>query len=375
MTRIDRLADTTYDLLVQRARENGWKGTRTTRISAEDVRAAFNEATRGRPADAQPEETLATCVEVLRDRGVLRPMAVTNREKIPLARGFHLEPTVRTVKPEIPPAPIWHRELYDLDDHWNDARPLRRARYIAVNKWLKSKADRTPVPIRERCLDVFATFGSAECHPDAEKTLDTKTTAALFGEEDRLMKVLRTFRIPPPLLSETVLEETGGGYRKVGSGDLLLVIENSTTWWSLVEALSQVSQHRVGYVAWGLGMSFVSSVRSISARHRITEVRYFGDLDLSGIRIPARAAAVARKEGLPPVVPAERLYDALLALGRSAPSRELSTLERVRKDLNWLDPAHRPAAERLLTTGSRIAQEWVGLRHLTTSKDWHKDVQ
>ena len=74
-------------------------------------------------------------------------------------------------------------------------------------------------------------------------------------------------------------------------------------------------------------------------------------------------------------MPAERLYDALLALGRPAPSRELSALERAREDLNWRDPAHRPAAERLLASGSRIAQEWVGLRHLTTSKDWHKDVQ
>lgn len=30
---------------------------------------------------------------------------------------------------------------------------------------------------------------------------------------------------------------------------------------------------------------FAKSVQSIAERHRITEVRYFGDLDLSGIRI------------------------------------------------------------------------------------------
>ncbi|MFE3173102.1 Wadjet anti-phage system protein JetD domain-containing protein [Amycolatopsis sp. NPDC059090] len=375
MTRTDRIATATYDLLVRLARERGWRGTTATKVRADEVRLAFHEAVNGQFGDDQPEEMLSECVDLLCGRGVLRPMAATNRERVPLARGFHLEPIVRVLRPEVPPAPIWHRALYDLDKHWQDANPLRRARYAAVNKWLKSNADRTPVPVRERCLDVFASFGSAECHQDAEKTLDGKTTAALFGEEDRLMKLLSTFRVPPPLLSETVLEETGGGYRRVGAGDVLLVLENSTTWWSVVEVLGGISAHRVGHVAWGLGTSFVRSVRSIAERHHVAEVRYFGDLDLSGIRIPAQAAAVAREAGLPPVVPAVHLYDSLLRLGLPAPSREASAAERVQPHLSWLAGKHRRAVEDLLSTGSRLAQEWVGLRHLSTTTDWQADLR
>jgi Uncharacterized protein conserved in bacteria C-term(DUF2220) len=376
VTTADRVADVTYERLVQCARRQGWQGTTRTRINADDVRQAFHEAARGRLGDGPPDEALVACVAALHDRGVMTPMSTTNRERIALADGFHLEPIACPVTPVVPPAPIWHRELYDLERHWKDANPLRRARYVAVNRWLKSSADRTPVPVRERCLDVFATFGDPECHPDAEKTLDGRTTAALFGEEERLMSVLRTFRVPPPLLSETVLEETGIGYYAVGSGgDLLLVLENSTTFWSIVECLPRINHHRVGYVAWGLGMSFVRSVRSIAERHGVTEVRYFGDIDVSGIRIPALAASVAREYGLPPVRPAKRLYDALLALGRPAPSRETCSAERARTHLSWLTPQVRPAAEATVVAGNRLAQEWVGLRHLQASNDWHEDLR
>ncbi|WP_460957616.1 hypothetical protein [Parasphingorhabdus pacifica] len=369
------MADATYDLLVRWANARGWKGIRSTKVTADEVRRAFYEASKGRTDDTQPEAALAACVDILRNRGVLRAMRSTNREKVPLARGFHLTAVASAGSSEVPDMPIWHRELYDLADHWEAANPLRRARYVAVNRWLKSGVDRTRVPIRERCLDVFATFGSPECHPEAEKTLDAKTTAVLFGEEERLMAVLRTYRVPPPLLTETVLEETGGGYQRVGSGDLLLVLENSTTWHSIVKALPEPRKHRVGYVAWGLGASFIRSVQSIAERHRITQVRYFGDLDLSGVRIPAQAAAVAHDRGLPPVVPAPRLYDALLMIGRPSPSREKATIERAEPYLGWLDRAHRASATGLLAAGNRLAQEWVGLRHLTTSTDWHEDLR
>lgn len=374
MIRAERLSGAMHDLLVQRAKDSGWTGRRSKRISAEEVRSAFHTATGGRSNDEHPEETLDACVRTLCDRGLLRAMASTNREKIPLARGFHLQPIVSAIGLVTPPAPIWHRELYDLDGYWKSASPLRRARYVAVNRWLKSSVDRTPVPVRERCLDVFARFGDPECHPDAEKTLDSKTTTALFGDEDRLMRVLRTYRVPPPLLSETVFGDAGG-YRTVGSGDLLLVIENSTTWWSLVSSLAQVERHRVGHVAWGLGKSFISSVRSIAARHRVSEVRYFGDLDPSGIRIPARAAAIAAREGLPPVRPAERLYGALLAHGIPAPAREKVPVEQIKPDLDWLPRGYHGPVVPILAAGLRLAQEWVGLRLLTSTTDWHDDLR
>lgn len=374
-SRAERTADATHQLLVEQARSGGWKGRTATRISADDVRRAFHLAAKGASADDQPEEALAACVDLLCERQLLRRTRATDREKVSVARGFHLEPILRVVSREVPEMPIWHPEIYGLADHWASANSLRRARYVAVNRWLKSRADRTPVPVRERCLDVFGTYGSTECWQDAEKTLDAKTTAALFGDEERLMAVLRTFRIPPPLLSETIFDEAEGGGRRVGSGDLLLVVENSTTWWSIVEALPDPAEHRLGYVAWGLGASFIRSVASIAQRHRIAEVRYFGDLDYSGVRIPAQAAAAAHDRKLPRVVPATHLYDALLAIGRPAPSRELAAAERAKPYLDWLDERHQGSTAALLGTGDRLAQEWVGLRFLTTSNAWYEDLR
>lgn len=371
----DRTVADTYDLLVRRAKERGWEGTRATRVSLDEVRDAFYEAVRGRSGEAQPEVALAACLEVLRERGVLTPMHATNREKVALAKGFRLAAVAEVAPREVPEMPIWHRELYDLANHWDSANPLRRARYAAVNRWLKSGADRTEVPLRERCLDVFAAFGAPECHAEAEKTLDRKTTAALFGEEDRLMSVLRTFRNPPPLLTEVIMEDDGGGYGRVGGGDLLLVLENSTTWWSIVNALPAPDEHRVSYVAWGLGGGFTRSVESIAERHRISEVRYFGDLDLSGVRIPFQAASAARTRGLPAVVPATRLYDALLALGRPAPSRESASMDRAGPYLEWLAPEHRDPVAGLLSTNTRLAQEWVGTRHLKNTTEWMDDLR
>jgi hypothetical protein len=135
----------------------------------------------------------------------------------------------------------------------------------------------------------------------AHSDRDRKTTVALFGEEDRLMSVLRTFRTPPPLLTEVVTEvvtqDDGSGFGRVGTGDLLLVLENSTTWWSIVNALPAPDEHRVGYIAWGLGGGFTRSVESIAERHRISEVRYFGDLDFSGCPHPVPGSGGGQKTG------------------------------------------------------------------------------
>jgi hypothetical protein len=62
--------------------------------------------------------------------------------------------------------------------------------------------------------------------------------------------------------------------------------------------------HRVGLVGWGAGTGFEASVLSIPLVGRpISEIRYFGDLDENGLRIPANASTITQSEGLTPVVP------------------------------------------------------------------------
>lgn len=100
---------------------------------------------------------------------------------------------------------------------------------------------------------------------------------------------MRCRRVAPSLYCESA-----------GDGDLLLVVENSDTFDSLLTVLRGRSDHRVGLVGWGAGTGFETSVLSIARIDRtITEVGYFGDLDENGLRVPSNAAALAAKAGLP----------------------------------------------------------------------------
>ena len=87
-----------------------------------------------------------------------------------------------------------------------------------------------------------------------------------------------------------------------GDGDVLLVMENSDTFDSLLTVLRGRDGHRVGLVGWGAGTGFEASVLSIPLIGRlVSEIRYFGDLDENGLRIPANASTIAQSEGLAPV--------------------------------------------------------------------------
>ncbi|MYT32053.1 hypothetical protein GTY73_25300 [Streptomyces sp. SID8354] len=270
--------------------------------------------------------------------------------------------------------PNWHPDIYQLAGEWPSATAKQRAAYVAVNKWLMSAPDLFPVPLRERALEIFGTYGSEGDFPMPEKTFDTLRSGPLFGDTDRLHATLRTFTTHPPLLTETFLTEIGDGYyQRVGAGDILLVVENSATWWSLVHSLPD--DHRLGYVAWGLGGTFRASVHTLAAKHRIAEIRYFGDLDLSGIRIPHAASRAARERGFPTVQPTEHLYGALLELGRARGAKERAASAGEAAALaDWLPWQHRAKAVGVLTAGQRLAQEWVGYRYLKRDKAWHADL-
>ncbi|MFC5197080.1 Wadjet anti-phage system protein JetD domain-containing protein [Streptomyces kaempferi] len=274
--------------------------------------------------------------------------------------------------------PMWHPALTWLAAEWATATPKQRSAYAAIDRWLKSGPDLFAIPLRERALEIFGAFGSGADFPMPEKTFDTLSSGPLFSNPDRLDKLLHAFRPPPPLITETFpLEEDDGHYCRVGTGDVLFVVENSTTWWSLVESLPD--DHRLGYVAWGLGGTFRASIRAIKAKHGITQIRYFGDLDTSGLRIPLRASSTALElVGLPPVQPAERLYRVLQSLGRPRPAaaKEASVSAGTASELaRWLPAPCRAGGTQVLLDGNRLAQEWVSYRYLQQSTDWYDDVR
>ena len=115
----------------------------------------------------------------------------------------------------------------------------------------------------------------------------------LFGAGRLTLELLRTFRAHPPLPAVYA-----------GTGSVLLVAENADTFATLLACVRR-DPCGVGWIAWGAGGAFEASVwsaRDLNAA--VTEIRYFGDLDYDGLRIPANASATASAEGLPPVLPA-----------------------------------------------------------------------
>ncbi|GAA4234996.1 hypothetical protein GCM10022254_41200 [Actinomadura meridiana] len=345
-----------------------------TRVPIQDVYGVFRLVHNRNPDNAYEPEVLAQLLIQLEQHHIVRPLRERAPDMVPLPIGIWLLPETPRRTTSVP-MPSWHPELSDMSAFWKTAGPRQKAAYRAINTWLKSSPDLTPLPLRERTLEIFGTYGSDAEFPVPEKALDTLRSGVLFSNTTRLDKVLRTFRPPLPLLTETFpAADDKGRFHRVGHGDLLLVIENSTTWWSIVNALP--SDHRIGYVAWGVGGSFRASIRSIAAKHRITEIRYFGDLDPSGLTIPLKASQAATAIGLPPVLPATALYELLLRVGRSRHGTESPVAPDVASSLSsWLTLSQRPAVTTLLTGGRRIAQEWANHRHLTRETAWQQDIR
>jgi hypothetical protein len=219
-----------------------------------------------------------------------------------------------------------------------------------VNDWLQVSRDPLVVPSRERSVEIFGD----------EKALDRLIGGALFTPGRLSLELLRCRRVVPRLHCEAV-----------GAGSTLLIVENSDTFDSLVAVLRQRHGHRVGMVGWGAGTGFEASVLSVAELGQpVAEVSYFGDLDENGLRIPASASLTAQGAGLPAVRPAAGLYSAMFAQGEPQAGQRRVPVDTATSLVAWLDPGHREGAAALLSGGLRLAQEWVGLSHLSRSADW-----
>ncbi|MBC8992753.1 MULTISPECIES: Wadjet anti-phage system protein JetD domain-containing protein [Micromonospora] len=368
-----RPASDLLDELCAAAERGGWKRTARRRVPIGRVWEAYHRIPAANADDEYERAVLRRLLLELEDSGRIRLLRADDREKVALPAAIWLLPT-RSATARPAPMPPWHPEVRGLATHWPVATPKQRAAYTAVNRWLMTNPDRSPVPIRERSLEIFGRHGSAADFPMPEKVLDTLRSGPLFSDRDELLRLIGAFMVHPPLLAERFTEAIGDGYyQRVGAGRMLLVIENATTWWSVVNSLPE--RHDLGYVAWGLGNTFTASVNTIRARHAVAEIRYFGDLDLSGLRIPLSASATAVHNGLPQVRPAMHLYRALLQLGLPIAAKEKAAAPADAARLaGWLGENMGQVAA-LLTRGERLAQEWVGFRHLRTDASWHADVR
>jgi hypothetical protein len=216
----------------------------------------------------------------------------------------------------------------------------------AVDAFLRDRdRDEPVVPVRERSLELLGD----------EKRLDGLIGGRLFAPGRLSVELLRCERVHPPFV-----------WRPTGTAPVLLVVENHHTFHSLGQVLTE--DDGVGVLGYGAGNHFVASVTSAAdLPGPIEAIRYFGDLDEAGLRIPAKASRSAAGAGLPPVRPAGALYEALLQFGRVG-AAEVVPPARAIEATAWLPEPLRPDASVLLTCGRRMAQEGLGLKYLRRLK-------
>jgi hypothetical protein len=283
---------------------------------------------------ADRRRLLAAAVAELVDAGIVRSSRTDDGGRPPLP---HFVQRVVNREAMAPARPVvWHHELAWAAEF--RPSPAQAALLDAVNRWLfRGGTTRTPVPLRERALEITGDEKAFDAGPilGGRLTLD----------------VLRAYRVTLPL-----------HVVRLGDGPALLVVENSDTFDSLRRALSR-RPGAIGRIAWGAGAAFESSVLSLADAEDAPpeQIHYFGDLDAAGLRIPASASALALEAGLSPIRPATHLYTALLARGRPQSGRSHVSAERARELVAWLDAEHRAETTGLLTSGQRLAQEVVGL--------------
>ncbi|MFG2963946.1 hypothetical protein ACGFZS_11790 [Streptomyces sp. NPDC048288] len=370
MTDLSRPARDLLDALREDARtRKKWDGTYKTGVHLPQLRSAFRAVPRPVMDDELEAAALRRYLGELYRHGVVTAMNGDDGEKIPLPKGVWLLPMRKRVPKIKEQAPAWHPRMREAARHWDGARHRTRVGLRALNNWFLSDPDLTPVPIRERALDVFGSRAYSGYFEVEEKAFD-ELEGSFFSNQGALHELVQAYSTPPQLVTERLVQEGGGYYGQIGDGDVLLVVENVTTCWSLIEALDGTGDHSVGYVVCGMGKAFLASLASTKMlrRGKIAEIRYFGDLDPTGLHVPAVAAERAAKDrDLPDVLPAVGLYDALLRIGTPLPRKEK---QQEADRVWWLDPSHRAQATALMYSEDRLAQEWVGLRHLNGNSYW-----
>ncbi|WP_052851320.1 hypothetical protein [Streptomyces avicenniae] len=385
MTADTRLADELLEGLLRRAYAQKWSGHRKKRFRLAELLDVFRNVHRAGPDSDLEETTLNGCLATLAASGHIDLMADRAGEALP--PGIHLLPVRALPAIRTRQGALYHPALHELIRSGPRPRGRQEVAYKAISDWLHSlRGSLIRVPLRERALEIFGKREYAPWFPEPEKCLDGRGFGGpLFGNRAQLCELIHAFPTDPPLLDARFrrFDPDTQSTALVG-GDILLVVENSATYTSLVRCLRAArGAHRIACIAWGVGHSFPASVRSlgehygadIEGRLPFRAIRYFGDLDVSGLRIPIRASAAAAEVGLPPVQPTPSLYRKLLTEGVSLPGRERSTRAEAETLTKWLGVTHDfgPVVD-VLERGERWAQEWVGLRLLSLSDDWLADM-
>jgi hypothetical protein len=210
---------------------------------------------------------------------------------------------------------------------------------VAINAWLAGIGDRAVpiVPVRYRSAEILG----------REKRLDELAATRLFGPDRLDLELLSCRRIAPPLAAAAV-----------GPGADVLVVENSDTYWVVLESLRSVDGHGIGVVAWGSGRSFPSQVAAlgvdVAGRGPVRgNTWYWGDYDPLGIDIAVAAAQAADEIA---VRPAAGLWAAMAKVGVQGVGEHDWARDA---GADWLGDDLWDTLQHVRTARGRVAQELV----------------
>lgn len=315
-------------------------GGRRTRWPLDDLEVKHLQALphmRGRP---DRRRDLAALIDELAAAGRLRPSVREDRTRMPALPAF-----VDIVRPRSESngnADVrghgWRPELARVLGLQPAPTPAELRVLRKVNRWLADRGqDAALCGSRERSLEVFGD----------EKLLDERLRyGRLFASGLLSYELLRCRRIAPGLVCEAIGDERA-----------VLVVENTDTFRSVVDALSATHNPPVGLVAWGAGAAFEQSCEALAALRvnglSVQRAWYFGDIDPSGLRIPARAAELLVPLRLEPARP---LYALLLDRDQRGTARERMG-EASERHLRWLGEPLAGRARDVMAAGGRLAQE------------------
>ena len=326
-------------------------GTRR-RVPLAAVRAAFERCWPDRARQPDARAQLGALLEQAAREGLLTLSRQQDRAGLPCLPAHVLLP--RAPAADRPPRPsvVWHDQLA-----W--ARDLPPARLsdkqfgmlVSVNRWLRDGGAQRPiVPAEERSLELF----------DDEKAISARAGGDTLWAPGRLtLELLRCERVTTPFVWEPC-----------GNGTLLLVVENQATFHSLLRVLRRHPGHGYGGVAWGQGEMAPSRIAyATRLPFTVTQIHYFGDLDVQGLRTAQATCAAAQQAGIR-AGPQEALWRWLLGC-RPCPATPVPPAQAAAAAA-WLPSTLQEAARQLLTAGRRIPQERLGFEQLDSDTTWSR---
>lgn len=338
------------DRLLAALRQGSGRGHRRRRVPLERLWAAFGAACPEAASGVDARSTLRDLLDLLAEHGALEQPrnAWDQTAQPPLPRQVTLLPWAQA-----PSAAAADKTTVAWAPELTFARDLTRPEQIdvllVVQDFLaQGGRRRPPVPERERSAELF----------DDEKRLERLRTTGLFAPGRLSLDLLRCFAVSPPL----VFEAAPGP-----AGRPALVLENHHSYhtfcrWNRERRTHAATVYGAGKGVLGALGSLVQLARDTGA-HRL---RYFGDLDATGLRIGRDLSALAAREGLS-VEPAGGWYRLLLERGHGRSFVDPHARPPRPEDLAWLPEGLRAPTQRLLGQGRRLPQElvgWEAVRHL-----------